>query len=243
MAVGSAIEALIFSYALADKLNLLKKEHEENRALILKQSTKYSEQLILLQEEERKKIAAELHNSVGQNLSVIKNSISMLKKKTDFASNLQDINDTVSGTIEEVRNISYGLRPFHFDLVGLSQSIRSLIEEVACSSEIRFYKNIEDIDGQLSKEAEINLYRVVQESLNNIIKHSKATETQVNIKNVSASIHIEIQDNGAGFGKQQINMGLGLIGIKERINIIGGSINIKTEALKGTNILISIPVK
>ena len=238
--IGSLLEAMVFSFALANKLNSFKRDKEKTQTLALAQTKKFSQELIETQENERKRIAGELHDSVGQSLSLIKNKIALIKKGIDKRDSLNELSDVVSNTIQEVRSISYGLRPFHLDILGLSQSIKSLIEDVSDSSDADFTMNIEDIDNLFSKEAEINLFRIVQECLNNISKHSKASLANVTIRRFDNLVEIMVNDNGIGIVNNNGNSGLGLIGIKERVNFLNGKLEIDQNKPKGTSIKISI---
>ncbi|MFA5329975.1 MAG: 7TM diverse intracellular signaling domain-containing protein [Prolixibacteraceae bacterium] len=238
--IGSSIEAMILSFALANKLNSFKLEKEQTQALALASANKFSKELIETQENERKRIAGELHDSVGQSLSLIKNKIALLAKGLDKRNSLSELNDVVSNTIQEVRSISYGLRPFHLDILGLTQSIKSLVEDVAESSDTTFNMTVENIDHLFSKEAEIHIFRIIQECLNNISKHSKATQAIVKITHSDKYVRILIEDNGIGIDNYNGESGLGLRGIRERVNFLNGTIEIDNKEPTGTSIGISI---
>lgn len=238
--IGSSLEAMILSLALANKLNSFKLDKEKTQALALARANKFSKELIDTQENERKRIAGELHDSVGQSLSLIKNKIILLQKGLNKGNPLSELNEVVSNTIQEVRSISYGLRPFHLDVLGLTQSIKSLVEDVSDSGNIDFSLNIENIDNLFSKEAEINIFRIVQECLNNISKHSKATQAAVSITHSGEHVEISIRDNGTGIVSQNGESGMGLIGIKERVNFLNGKLEIGNNEPKGTSVRIVI---
>jgi len=146
----------------------------------------------------------------------------------------------VSNTIQEVRSISYGLRPFHLDILGITQSIKSLVEDVAESSDTNFNMTVENIDHLFSKEAEIHIFRIIQECLNNISKHSKATQAIVKITHSVKYVRILIEDNGIGIDNYNGESGLGLRGIKERVNFLNGTLEIENNEPTGTSIRISI---
>jgi signal transduction histidine kinase len=238
--IGSSIEAMVLSLALANKLNSFKREKERAQMRALARANRFSRELIETQENERKRIASELHDSVGQSLSLIKNKITLLQKGLDKSNSLTELNEVVSNTIQEVRSISYGLRPFHLDILGLTQSIKSLVEDVSGSSDIDFTMNIGNIDNLFSKEAEINIFRIVQECLNNISKHSKASVADVTISRSDQLVEITVNDNGIGIVNSNGDSGLGLIGIKERVNFLNGKLEIGRNKPHGTLIKISI---
>jgi two-component sensor histidine kinase len=142
----------------------------------------FARQLLASREDERKRIAVELHDSLGQNLLVIKNRAllnAMTTTDEQGRTRFNEFSDAVSQTLEEVRTISHDLRPPHLDQLGLRTALVAMIEKVAASSTIRFGYEIDELDGIFSPADEILLYRIVQESLNNIIKHSGATESEI----------------------------------------------------------------
>lgn len=238
--IGSSLEAIILSFALANKLNMYKKEKEKSQANALAMATEFSKALIKTQEVERKRIAGELHDSVGQSLSLIKNRINIIKKSRAGESSLDELNDVVTNAIQEVRSITYALRPFQLDLLGLTQSLKSLTEDVSESTEIKFQVKIDNIDESFTKEDEINVFRIVQECLSNICRHSEATEAKVEIRNPSGKILIHIEDNGVGLSARVNGHGYGLIGIRERVSILKGTMNILSNQPSGTCIEIQL---
>ena len=129
----------------------------------------FSKQLIQSQEEERKRIASELHDSLGQDLLVIKN-IALLNKMND--EHFEEISKTAGPAIDEVRRISYNLHPYQLDRLGLTKAIGSMFQNIEGASNIKFDVYIDNVDDLFDKEKEINIYRIVQECVNNIVKHS-----------------------------------------------------------------------
>jgi signal transduction histidine kinase len=212
----------------------------------------FSRQILQGQESERRRIAANLHDSLGQNLLVIKNQARLaMQPITDEAvlrQRLNEISGTASQAIEEVRQITHDLRPYQLDRLGLTQTIRAAIRRVSENSPILFASDVEDIDGLLDKEAEIHVYRIVQESLNNVIKHSEATEATIMVKRQPMTISLTIRDNGHGFDVSIMNLnnphstGFGLNGINERARMIGGKLTVESRPGKGVNLTIEIPV-
>lgn len=211
----------------------------------------FSRQLIASQEQERKRIAAELHDSLGQNLLVIKNWVAMARRLLNDDNRarepLDEVATVVSQSIEEVREIAYNLRPYHLDEMGLTEALQSMLERIADSSGILFTVEIDPIDGMFSPEAEINLYRVVQESVNNIVKHAEATAAEVSIRRDAHRLAIVIKDNGKGFALEQVlsnkGHGFGLTGISERVRLLGGKESRQTAQGKGTQITITLDVR
>jgi signal transduction histidine kinase len=218
------------------RVSELKKEQERQRD--------FSRRLIAEQESERQRIANELHDSLGQNLLVLKNRILVALQENGGGKDLSDMSDLVSQTIEEVRSVSHNLRPHQLDQLGVSKTIRALIKNVAKSSHIAFAFDIDDVDDALQGDEDIGLFRIVQESLNNIVKHSEATEVHVSLKRNPEGLLLIIRDNGKGMGSvptgERLGEGFGLSGMKERARILGGRISFSSIA-RGTVIELKIP--
>lgn len=206
----------------------------------------FSRKLLESQELERKKIASELHDTIAHDILITKNkAVIGLKKASDsdaVKKILNEISELASGTLNDVRSISYNLHPHQIERLGISKALRSIINSVANSSEIKFTCNIEPIDNILSKELELNLFRIIQECTSNILKHSKATEASLNILNDIRTLIITVWDNGKGISRDRID-GLGLTGIAERIKLYNGELVIESAQTKGTVIVITLPIK
>ena len=153
-----------------------------------------------------------------------------------------EIQDSVTDALSEVRTIAYNLRPLHIERLGLTSTIEEMVEEVESASGIEINCDVEKIDDLFSKDDEINFYRVVQESLNNIVKHSNATKASVSVFRENSKIVLNIRDNGLGFEVEKTSekKGLGLNGIAERAKILGGTFSIESEIGKGTIVLVEI---
>jgi len=211
----------------------------------------FSRRLIGSQEAERKRIAAELHDSLGQDLLVIKNhallGIAIDGEKEKVLERLNEISATASLALDEVREISRALRPYQLDRLGLKKALESICKRAADSSPIKFLVDIDAIDRLFSKEDEINLFRVVQESVNNILKHSEATEASIVITRESHRILVIVEDNGKGFDSVMLTSadraGFGLVGIAERARILGAKFTTHATAGLGTRLTLEIPLR
>jgi signal transduction histidine kinase len=212
----------------------------------------FSRQILQSQESERRRIAANLHDSLGQNLLVIKNqarlALQPAKDEPALRESLDQISGMASQAIEEIRQITHGLRPYQLDRLGLTQAIRAAINRVSENGPVQLASDVEDIDGVLDKESEIHVYRIVQESVNNIMKHSGATEATVVIRRRPGRISLSIRDNGRGFdaGLWSSNTratGFGLSSIGERARILGGHLTVDSRPGAGAGLRIEIPVQ
>ncbi|WP_126244434.1 sensor histidine kinase [Chitinophaga rhizosphaerae] len=241
--LGTALEAIILSWALTSKLNFYKRAKEALQLQAMEQSSAFSKEMIRMQEHERKRIASELHDSVGQQLILIKNRLLLLRNKTenDAQSISGDIAGNVADTIQEIRNISYSLRPYQMEMMGLTQSIQSLAEETGDGANILMDAGIDNIDHLFSPENEINIYRIVQELLNNMVKHSGATRCTLRVHRAIWLIKIVVTDDGVGFGNANEN-GFGLLSIRERVQIMGGQFIIHPGEGKGAALSVNIPI-
>jgi ligand-binding sensor domain-containing protein/signal transduction histidine kinase len=233
------ILALIIFVLFRRRVMQLEKERAAQQA--------FSRQLIASQEQERKRIAAELHDSLGQRLVVIKNLALMFLHTNNArgAENpqIEEISAEASQAIGEVKEISYNLRPYQLDRIGLTKAIEAIVRSAKSASEIDFSSEIDDIDDYFPRETEINFYRIVQESVNNLLKHSAADRACVRIERAGENLELEISDNGKGFVPYQTESktgGFGLIGIVERAELFGGRVEIKSIPNQGTNIKIRL---
>jgi len=207
----------------------------------------FSRRLLAMQEEERKRIAGELHDSVGQSLAVIKNHALLglaAPAPTSALEQLRVVAETSSQTIDEVRQIAYGLRPHLLERLGLTRTLESLARTVGDSQGLMVETDLESIDGLLSPEAEIGVFRIVQESLSNTVKHAQATSVRIATRRRGARAEVEVSDDGRGFAIGESSpsdgrpRGLGLVGMTERGRLIGAEVSIVSVPGKGTRVTI-----
>jgi signal transduction histidine kinase len=213
-----------------------------------KAQEEFSRRLLASQEQERQRIAAELHDSLGQSLLIIKNRIVLAQSDIDekevVEEQLDELSHSASSAIEECREIAYNLRPYQINRFGLSKTLYGIFMRISEVTNINASTEIDTIDDLLTDEAQINVYRIVQECVNNIIKHSDATEAMLVIKRNENDVTLLIQDNGRGFVQSKFatsenkRSGFGLIGIAERVKMLGGSCEI--DSTQGTSIKIKI---
>ena len=205
----------------------------------------FAHHLISSQENERKWIAMELHDSIGQDLLIIKNNllagIQEENNPQKLSRYIQSASNITSQALQDVRAIAQNLRPQFLDELGLTASLESVTEKIAASSEIEFEVSIEQIDSLIPAGQEINFFRIVQESLNNIIKHSGATNASVIVKKNDDRIELLIEDNGKGINENYNRGGLGLTGMKERAFMLGGKLEVTPRAGSGTKVYLEIP--
>ena len=210
-----------------------------------KELSEFKQKIIEQQESEWKVIAGELHDSIGQNLSAINIFLQQeLKNSPAPSQKVMEASSLAVETVDEVRRISQRLYPKQIERLGLTVSIEAMIERISSASGIKFSCNIENIDNTLSRENEVQYFRIIQEILNNIMKHSGAKNVAFNVRRSVMFIVTEIKDDGVGFDlKSDAKLGFGLINIEERLGMIKAVHEVRSERGKGTSFKITVPVK
>jgi signal transduction histidine kinase/HAMP domain-containing protein len=210
-------------------------------------------QILTAQEQERKRIAMDLHEGLAQNMTSLKLFLRAMQRHLPAkAGSIKEDFDTahklIIGVIEDVRRISRGLSPALLENLGLTAALNHLFEELSKYQKIKVNIVTDRIENLFSPETEINLFRIFQESFNNIAKHSRAKQVLVSIKRQDGRVDFVIKDNGSGFDLGQIlqknsgDQGMGLAAMHERLRMIGAHFNIISHPGIGTEISFSIPV-
>ncbi|MEQ7801941.1 7TM diverse intracellular signaling domain-containing protein [Pedobacter sp. ASV1-7] len=241
---GLCLEALTLSFALAVNLNNLKKETTLLKKNVVTQTEGFAQELIIGQESEKENIANELNKSIGQQLVHLKNEVFILKKvcQNHQQELMIEIATDIGKAIEEVSSVSFSLRPYQMNILGLKSSVQNLVEDIRDHTETNIYLEIDDIDQLLKKNMEMHIYRVIQELLNNLIKHAEASDCWINIKHIQDELRFSYRDNGIGFNKDGLTTGLGLLGIRERCDVIHAKITVRSQQSLGTEVNIKIPL-
>jgi len=242
------IEMATHTAAICLGKHRIESEHEQSVAREQEARIEYTLQLIAAQEAERKRIAAELHDSLGQNLLLVKNLAQMAMRQQEPAAayeQLGNINNLAAQCIAEVRQISRDLHPPQLELLGLKRSLEILLENTAGASDKKFKWKFDDTGKIFPADAAMNLYRIVQESLNNILKHSRAQNVRVTLECDVHEVQLVIADDGCGFnpGKNaSVKRGMGLQNIAERVRMLGGKYTLDSAPENGTRLTVVIPV-
>ncbi len=210
---------------------------------------RFAAQLIKGQEEERQRIAAELHDGLGQSLLVAKNQITITRKEVSsddpLASQLQAVSETMTSTLDEVRTIAHALRPYELDRLGFTHAVMAMIDRLRTSHHLDVRTKITPIDGRLDSSSELGLYRVMQEALNNVVKHAEATSLDLTIEEDDATIRLSIQDDGKGIDPDGLGAreGMGLMNMAERLRLLGGELHVESTYELGTKVTVTLPIK
>ncbi|RIK54695.1 MAG: hypothetical protein DCC59_03195 [Chloroflexi bacterium] len=198
-----------------------------------------------VQEEERKRIARELHDEIGQALTSILIRLKSLQNITNLdvmTDRLDGIRYLASQTIEEMRRLSMDLRPAALDNLGILPALRWHIGQSMEQNQIEIQFTAPERMERLPPEVEIVLYRVAQEGLNNAIRHSQAKHIEVKLEHTPRFVWLSVSDDGQGFDADGLHRGLGLVGIRERVTLLKGQCGIESQRGSGARLWVEIPL-
>jgi PAS domain S-box-containing protein len=226
------------------------KRIEESLRASREQLREFAARLDAVREEERRRVAREIHDELGQALTILKMDLAWLQSKAGKDQNgtrkkIKSMIGDVDQTIESMRKIVTELRPSILDELGLTAAIEWQVAQIQERTGIRgFFKASRD-DFKFSKDVTAAIFRIVQEGLTNVVRHAGANEVRVNLASTDGHVQISIADNGKGITRPQINdrKSFGIVGMRERVHRIGGEFNIFSVPGKGTRLEISIPLK
>lgn len=240
---GSAVR-LVLANNVTEKYiadERLKESYESIREL--------SEHLQKIREEERSHIAREIHDELGQLLTVLKMDVSWLNKKVDTSNapaikeKFTDLLQMLDTTVKTVRRIASELRPTLLDDLGLVAAMEWHLEEFEKRSGIQKQFESAVADSQIVDSVKIGLFRILQESLTNVARHSQADVVKVSFEQKNGHLLLQIADNGKGFDiNKTTSKTLGLLGMRERTKMMGGEYHIISKPGQGTTVEVSVPL-
>ena len=205
--------------------------------------------LINAQEEERSRVARELHDDLSQRIAVL--SIGLEQIGQQLPEGPDNLHARIHGLWTETQEIStelhrlsYQLHPSKLDHLGLVAAVRSFCEELAAHHEVSIKFRQQGFPASLSKDITLCLFRIVQESLHNAVRHSGAREAQVVLEKTDQAVHLLVSDTGCGFDTDSSKMtsGLGFISMRERLRLVGGQLSIRSRPFQGTQIEVTVPL-
>jgi signal transduction histidine kinase len=211
-----------------------------------------SAQLFTAQEEERRTIARELHDEVGQVLTAIKVELAVAERAVEAAGGqaaaLHDVRMITDGALQTVRDLSRLLHPSMLDDLGLPATIEWYLKGFGRRHDVRIELLQDGMHERLAPEVEAGVYRIVQEALTNVAKHAKATTCRVFLQRLPNTVLVTIEDDGVGFRPEEVSepgaaRGIGLIGIRERVAQLRGELRLESSPGKGTRLTVEIPVR
>ena len=202
--------------------------------------------LIAAQEEERARIARELHDDLSQRLALLAVELQTLNRVANevaAAESLDALVQRIKEISEDVHSLSHRLHPALLDRVGLVPALRKLCKDLQAQSGIMLNFTCEDVSDSLSKNLSVNLFRVAQEALANVIKHSGAAAASIALTTNRGQIRLRVVDYGRGFEQSSNHRpGLGLLSMRERVRLIGGELTVWSQLAQGTVIQAEIPL-
>ncbi len=235
--IGIALESICLSFALASRIRMLNAQIDINRMDAIKAKQDFSRKLIESIDNERRSIARDLHDGLAQNLLALK---SQLKNSINQSKNM-NISVLITDSLTEIRNITRGMHPQQLETLGLATAIKSNARALLSTSRLKFTLDISDIETTLKSEAELHIFRIYQESINNTIKHSQATRISIKLNQKSGVLLLEICDNGIGFTQNDLE-GIGIKSMHERAALINSQLTITKLGSGGTKILLKVPL-
>ena len=212
----------------------------------------FSQRLIDSQERERRRVSNEMHDSLGQHMAILKKKARaglQLAGDPAAAEAFGEIAALAETVNTEMKEIAYAVRPHHLDTIGLSKTIETMVTRVGRACDIQLTADIIPMDERVPEASHIHIFRIVQEAVSNIVKHSGATRANVIVARGPGSIVITVEDNGRGFSPDALDAarlamhGAGLVGIRERARILGGRVEIHSNARTGTTLTVTLPLE
>ncbi|MEM7297858.1 MAG: sensor histidine kinase, partial [Bacteroidota bacterium] len=234
---------VLFVFLYQRKLIKKKLENQEILDLLQQQEMKTAYALLEGQDKERKRIASELHDNLGSILSSL-NMFSDAIQSNDQPKKIKEIADKISETSrlanQEVRKISHSLDSGLLKHFGLMAAINQLMEAIASSKKIKIELELQ-IEDQLDNEVGLEIYRIIQELVNNTLKHSECSKIRIDISHVEKEMSIIFYDNGIGFDPIKVQRGMGLNNIGKRVSKLNGGLSIESKPGKGSTFIIELP--
>lgn len=208
----------------------------------------FSEGALRSVEEERQRIARELHDDTAQRLATLMLRVRLLGLEVDSERRqlaLEDLREQILQAAEGVKRIARGLRPPELEEVGLAMAFRAHFRNLREQTGFEVTSEVEAVDHLLSEESKLALYRIVQESLSNALRHSGAGRARLTVKAEDGIVSAEVRDDGRGFSAARMaehGGGLGLVGMQERAVMIGGRVTVDSRPGEGTRVRIELPM-
>ncbi|WP_420576102.1 sensor histidine kinase [Ekhidna sp.] len=236
-----AFSVVLFIYLYQRKLIKKNLENQQIQNLLSEQEAKTTYALLEGQDKERKRIAAELHDNLGSILVTLNMYADALqtKKPEEMKRLAEKIGETTRLANEETRKISHSLDSGMLNHFGLEAAIKQLSEAVSSIRKLTFNISIQ-IEENLGPEISLEIYRMIQEMVNNTLKHAKATKIHLELTQMDKSLNLIFEDNGIGFDRNEITRGMGLKNIENRVQKLNGDLTIDSRISKGSTFIIEI---
>ncbi|MEQ8907840.1 MAG: tetratricopeptide repeat protein [Vicingaceae bacterium] len=225
-----------------------RKAQAEKDAALIRERDKGMQAVFEAQEDERKRISKDLHDGIGQQLSGLKMAFQKLSGELKSSvpekqKELEKLSGILHDSADEVRSISHQMMPKALTELGIIEAIDDMLEKSLGNSSISYEFEHFGIENRLNERVEVSLYRISQELINNIMKHSEAKKVAVQLFKNKGKVILIVEDNGKGIKKGQVSDGHGLLNIKSRLNSIHGEVNYEPSPQSGTIATVRIPIK
>jgi len=207
-----------------------------------------SGRLINAQEEERSRVARELHDDLSQRMALLSIELEQMADAVSTSAKMRRRFESIQNQAQEISSdihrLSHSLHPSKLDHLGLAAAIKSLCEQINASGKLRVYLHQQGFTETLPKDITLCLFRIAQETLRNAVKHSQATHVRVIVQMSSEVVRLMVVDDGCGFDMRSPSFaeGLGFVGMRERLRIVGGDLDISSQRAHGTRIEVRIPL-
>lgn len=236
---GAVLLAVLLIFAVGRKIRGLRLAGERRAEV--------ARRILEAEERERKRVASELHDGLGQQLLVMKNLATLAGRSLPAAdatgAQFKEIADSAGHALAEVRSISRALRPPELDRLGLTKAIRAMANRVADSSHLQVECHLPDTEHALTPEQKIAVFRILQEALNNALRHSGADRVSITLRSDDHNLTVMVEDNGRGFSSETIETpGIGLQSMRERAALMRGRLEISSQPGAGTRVQLLLPL-
>jgi two-component system sensor histidine kinase UhpB len=227
---GPASEVSLLADAFNAMLDRLEQERRES-----------GRRTLSAQEAERRKLAAELHDDIGQTLTAMVLQLDRIAQRSDdeLKADAQDARNTAVALVDDVRALARRLRPEALDTLGLVSALTNLVDRLSSRTGLRIDRRIDRDLPELTPEADLVIYRVVQESLTNVLRHAGATRASVSLTRDAEGVVLTVEDDGTGFDADAVAQG-GIRIMRERALLVGGALTITPRAGGGTTVRLSV---
>jgi signal transduction histidine kinase len=251
VALIASLGVALFAAFNATRLESRLRWQREKEAQDTRDLQRLSAQLVTAQEEERRTIARELHDEVGQVLTAIKVELAVAEHNITAAGGgtelLRDARNLADGALHTVRDLSQLLHPALLDDLGLPAAVEWYLKAFGRRHDIQVDVLTDHMDERLAAKTETTAYRIVQEALTNVSRHARATLCRVYLQRMPNTVLVTVEDNGCGFDpgdatRQGARRGLGLLGIHERASQLRGSVHLESAPGKGTRLTVELPI-